>query len=225
MRALLTRWVFYPHSINEAARRQFLTEVWHDHPEDERVLDVGSGDGVNEQYVIPRHYIALDYPSDPQDRPLGTKHPDLWGDAQKLPFKDRSFDTVLLTEVLEHVPGSHAVLAEIHRVLIPGGTMVLTVPQSYRIHEAPFDYWRFTKYGLEYLFKANGFKVISISPSCDSYVTSWVALVDELARANTRLRKLKLLALSTILFVFWRFARRQAIVTNPLNWFVIAKGD
>ena len=108
--------------------------------------------------------------------------------------------------------------------MIPGGTAVLTIPQSYRIHEAPFDYWRFTKYGLEYLFKAGGFEVTSISPSCDSYVTGWLALVDELSRADTKLKSLKLLALSTMLFVFWRFARRQAVVTNPLDWFVIAKG-
>ena len=67
---------------------------------------------------------------------------------QILNFKDKQFDLVLMLEVLEHVEKPFDVSSEILRVLQPEGNLLLSVPFTFGIHEAPYDFWRFTKYGL-----------------------------------------------------------------------------
>lgn len=79
--------------------------------------------------------------------------------ADQLPFAAESFDTVLCTEVLEHVPDPKLVLDELVRVVRPGGRVILTVPFLYQIHEEPYDYWRFTVFGLRNLLRSRGLEV------------------------------------------------------------------
>jgi SAM-dependent methyltransferase len=69
-------------------------------------------------------------------------------DGVSVPFSDNAFDTVLCTEVLEHAARPQALIAEIHRVLKPGGTLIATVPFSARVHFATHDYHRFTRSAL-----------------------------------------------------------------------------
>jgi SAM-dependent methyltransferase len=75
------------------------------------------------------------------------------GDMHELPFGSAAFENVLCTEALEHSPNPQAVADEMRRVLRPGGVVILTTRFLYPIHEAPGDFWRFTKYGLRYLFR------------------------------------------------------------------------
>lgn len=84
------------------------------------------------------------------------------GFADQLPFSDRSFDTVLCTEVLEHVTNAEYACAELFRVLRPGGHLVVTVPYLYPTHEAPYDFRRFTHYGVRSLLERYGFEVVSL---------------------------------------------------------------
>lgn len=74
-------------------------------------------------------------------------------DGSNIPFPDADFDHVLCTEVLEHVADPAALVAEMRRVLRPGGTLILTVPFSARVHHAPHDFHRFTCFALANLFK------------------------------------------------------------------------
>jgi len=85
------------------------------------------------------------------------------GFADRLPFADQSFDTVLATEVLEHVENSERAASELLRVLRPGGCAIITVPFLYPTHEAPHDFRRFTHYGLVDLLARNGFEVLSVA--------------------------------------------------------------
>ena len=81
------------------------------------------------------------------------------------PVPGGSYDTVLCSEVLEHVADPAAALAEIRRVLKPGGQLVLTVPFLGRLHEEPHDYYRFTRHGLRTLLEAATLKVDNIEPT------------------------------------------------------------
>ena len=80
--------------------------------------------------------------------------PDQVADAHALPFPDNSYEIVICREVLEHVKDPAQVLSELHRVLTPGGTLLLSTRFLFPIHEAPDDRWRFTRYVLEELTTA-----------------------------------------------------------------------
>lgn len=86
---------------------------------------------------------------------------DIYADACILPFQEACFDTVLCTQVLEHVREPQRLINEAFRVLRPGGTLLLSAPQTWGLHEQPADFWRFTRYGLEYLLTKSGFRVVS----------------------------------------------------------------
>jgi SAM-dependent methyltransferase len=80
-----------------------------------------------------------------------------------LPFADGRFDTVLATEVLEHVDDAERAVAEIYRVLRPGGHVLATVPYLYPTHEPPYDFRRFTHYGLRRLLERHGFTDVEVT--------------------------------------------------------------
>ena len=87
---------------------------------------------------------------------------DVVADACALPFEDESFDTVLAVEVLEHVATPDKMIAEVHRVLKPGGALLLSTPFVWRIHRTPKDYWRFTDDSLAMLFA--GYADVDVQP-------------------------------------------------------------
>ena len=83
------------------------------------------------------------------------RHPDVVEfDGTVIPFPDNHFDAVMCTEVLEHAMAPEALIAEMHRVLKPGGSLVLTVPFAARVHHIPYDFHRFTRYRLAQMFAA-----------------------------------------------------------------------
>lgn len=78
---------------------------------------------------------------------------DVVGSVYELPFEDHSFETVLCMVVMEHLEYPDKAIAEMKRVLKPGGKIIISVPFLFPIHDSPGDYWRFTKYGLQVLFR------------------------------------------------------------------------
>jgi SAM-dependent methyltransferase len=91
---------------------------------------------------------------------------DLIADIQDLhPFADASFDTILCSQVLEHVPHPWEALSEFARVLRPGGCLVLSVPHLSMIHEAPHDDYRYTRFGLQALSERAGLTVECLNPT------------------------------------------------------------
>jgi SAM-dependent methyltransferase len=112
------------------------------------VLDIGCADGKPREFLPSgAEYIGLDY-FDTATRWYKTR-PNVFGDAQQLPVANDSVDHVMLLDVLEHVPDPGQCLSEIHRVLKPGGTLTIQVPFLYPIHDAPLDFHRWTRFGLE----------------------------------------------------------------------------
>src|ERR1019366_3138646 len=124
------------------------------------LLDLGCGE---------KPYLDIFSPH--VDLYLGLEHPltlhknekiDLFGDACNLPFVNESFDTVVSFEVLEHVSEPDKRVEAANRGLVTGGLAIFTVPFMWGIHEAPNDYYRFTEYGLRYLFEKNGFSTLEL---------------------------------------------------------------
>ncbi len=86
---------------------------------------------------------------------------DYYVDLNKdLPFEENSFDTVLLSDVLEHIKEPMFLWKEINRILKNGGYLILNVPFHYWMHEQPYDYYRYTKSALEYFAAESNFEIL-----------------------------------------------------------------
>lgn len=83
---------------------------------------------------------------------------------EPLPFEGETFDTIILSDVLEHIAEPKLLCCEMSRILRKGGHILMNVPFYYRLHEVPHDYFRYTQYAMEYLCKVAGLKVILLEP-------------------------------------------------------------
>lgn len=111
------------------------------------LLDVGCADSVLRSRLDQAvSYTGLDYLETAMS--LYRTRPGVFGDAQRLPFRDSCFDRVVLLDVLEHLPRPDEALREAARVLRPGGAVLIHVPFVYPLHDRPFDFWRLTEHGL-----------------------------------------------------------------------------
>ena len=129
-----------------------------------RTLDIGAQNGPYAAH-FPRR-VALDI-----QRGAGVQ---IIGDVQALCIRDASFEVVLCTEVLEHVPDPQRAIDEMYRVLVPGGQLLLTTRFLFPIHDAPHDYFRFTKYGLRHLLRR--FEIAEVQEETDAVGTLAVLL-------------------------------------------------
>ncbi len=123
------------------------------------VLDVGCGRKPYRSFVNCRSYTGLDIDT-PVTRSLGLA--DVYYDGTKIPASDNSFDSVLCSQVLEHVFTPDAFLQELTRVLRPGGTLLVTIPFAWDEHEQPFDFARYSSFGIRHLLEQNGLEVVEV---------------------------------------------------------------
>lgn len=122
------------------------------------MLDVGSGADPYRPYFSHIHRkVNCDYSS---ARGLI----EFVSSATRLPVPNASFDSILCTEVLEHVPDPLATLREFHRVLRPGGRVLLSTPMYWPPHELPFDFYRYPEHGLRWLISQAGFQIEALFP-------------------------------------------------------------
>ena len=126
-----------------------------------KVLDVGCADRWVESHCLPGvEYVGLDLQV--TGAGLYAAHPDVFGDAARLPLIDASIDAVVCLEVLEHVRNPQRALTEFARVLKPRGTMLFSMPFMYPIHDAPYDFQRLTEYGLRRDLDVAGFDIVML---------------------------------------------------------------
>lgn len=133
------------------------------------LLDVGCGIKPYEKVFAPHveKYLGLEY--SPESGFRGNKA-DFCGDAANLPLADASIDTILCTEVLEHVPDPERTIGEFARVLRPGGTLITTAPFVYPIHDA-HDYFRYSPDGLAAIMQRHDLTVEEVKPLSGTAIT------------------------------------------------------
>ncbi len=189
-----------------------------------RVLDVGAGSHDRYSHLFTyQEYLKMDMVPGP--------NVDVVGSAEKIPFPDGDFDTIVSTQVLEHLPHPWLAVAEFNRVLKTGGILLLTVPQMNELHEEPHDFYRYTTYGLRSLLVDNGFEILLIKPRGGFYAT----IVQQIVRYLTDRYKLyerpiigklggKLLSLISKMTV-WLDDRtsNQANRKHTIGWALVAK--
>jgi SAM-dependent methyltransferase len=193
-----------------------------------RLLDIGCGNKPYALYFkeVIDEYVGCDIVQSSENIV------DYICPANQLCFDDASFNTVFSTQVLEHVADSKGMIKEAYRVLNKGGHVLFTVPFSWELHEEPYDFFRFSKYGLKALFEEQGFEIISIK----SNGGKWAAISQLWLNVLFSTRKYKTFRSRIIKWVFIRF--RFIVVYNrfsiwldkrffddilTLNYLIIAK--
>lgn len=159
---------------NEAARQRWLRETLAGLPSGLRILDAGAGELRNKPLCAHLDYVSQDFgqyegrgnQAGLQTGAWDTSRIDIVSDIADIPQPDASFDAILCSEVLEHLPSPELALAEFRRLLKPGGTLILTAPFASLVHFAPYHYATgFSRYWYEHRLPAHGFEVIELTPN------------------------------------------------------------
>ncbi len=148
--------------IQDSLRKDFVEESFAAFGKRKRLLDLGCG--IKPFLPVYGKYSESSVGIDVAQTPHGTSMVDVIYDGKKIPFPDGEFDYVFCTEVMEHVPEPKDFLNEIHRVLKPGGVLIMTIPFMVPLHEDPYDFYRYTKYGLKHLLEQSGYSSHAIKP-------------------------------------------------------------
>lgn len=122
------------------------------------IIDVGCGRKPYKTLFNVSKYVGIDIEQSGHSH--ADENIDVFYDGKVFPFQDFAFDNAICNQVLEHVFNPDEFLTEIHRVLKPGGQLLLTVPFSWDEHEQPYDYARYSSFGLKHLLLKTGFEVI-----------------------------------------------------------------
>jgi SAM-dependent methyltransferase len=147
-----------------------------------RLIDIGCGSKPYTKLLSPyiRQHVGVDHESTLHDK----SHIDLFGTAYKIPAEDNAFDSALCTSVLEHLEEPEQALRECRRVLKTGGIALYSAPFIWHLHEEPRDFFRFSKYGLTYLFEKAGFEVLELQALSGFWVTFGQLFVYNMYRIN-----------------------------------------
>jgi len=128
----------------------------------DRVLDAGAGEGRHAKFFASARYFAVDLAVG--DPAWNYRELDALADLAALPFRDCAFAACINIVTLEHVRQPHVVVRELARALQRGGRLLLIAPHEWETHQAPHDYFRYTRHGVAYLLEQAGFEKIEIRP-------------------------------------------------------------
>ena len=166
-----------------------------------RLLDIGCGN-KDKQYLAGnniKEYVGLDHEDCMHDQ----SKIDIYASAYDIPEKDQSFDSIICTAVLEHLEEPLIALKESCRVLKSDGYAIYTVPFFWHLHEEPRDFYRYTKYGLNYLFESAGYEVIELLPLSGFWITfgsEWSYYLKTVLRGPLRIGANALIAANNLIF-------------------------
>lgn len=182
-----------------------------------RILDVGCGCKPYELlFTQSCEYIGLDTRNSGHTYWNDTVV-DVFYDGEIIPFPDCNFDTVVSFQVLEHVQNQRSTLSEIRRVLKENGALMATMPFIWSEHEIPFDFQRWSVYGIQNLLEQHGFKIISINRVGGFAEVICSMLIDRFGESTTGFRGFALVVVSLVINNLYRLYRRIMPLTLEKN--------
>jgi SAM-dependent methyltransferase len=133
------------------------------------LLDIGCGLRPYERLFGVERCFGFDLPHTP--RPREQKRPDVWFDGSRIPVRDNAAEHVLCSAVLQYCYNPDAYMRELARILKAEGNLILVVPQSEALMEAPFDRYRFTLAGMEGLCEVHGLRILKATAAVGFWQT------------------------------------------------------
>ena len=175
-----------------------------------RVIDVGAGESPWRFLLdLKTDYVGLDIANSDDFKMQPSREDITYYEGRDFPFPDKQFSAAICIETLEHIFGPKQILAEIFRVLDDGGTLLISVPWSARRHHIPYDFFRYTPEGLNYLLVQAGFVDIEISSrGSEAHVIANKLLIFAIGNLKAKKNATYFLKVISLLFVmpmmiFW----------------------
>jgi SAM-dependent methyltransferase len=106
--------------------------------------------------------------------------------ANNIPLENSSFDTVFSTQTIEHVEDHQGLVNEAHRLIKPGGFFIVSGPMYWHLHEEPYDFFRFTKYGFKYVFEKAGFEMVEMNSNGGMWATTGQSLIHSFMKSESK---------------------------------------
>jgi len=192
------------------------------------LLDIGCGNKPYELWCANNisKYVGCDIVQSSSNKV------DVLCEANNIPLDDNSFDTILSTQVIEHVEDHQGLVNEAFRLLKINGFFILSGPFNWHIHEEPYDFFRFSKYGFKYILEKAGFEVVKIMHNGGAWATLGQTINHTFMFTNPKankvvrgikyvFRKLKCYILVNKIFAY--LDKKDANSINTLNYVIVAK--
>lgn len=155
---------------------------------------------------------------------------DILCNATAIPLEDDAFETIICTQVIEHIADNKLLLKEAHRLLRKHGILILSGPLYWPVHGEPNDYFRFTKYGFVHLLEECGFSITEIKENGGAWATAGQAFAHGLEFSSRRsvffrafrfiYLNLRFISISNSFFLW--MDKRDFNPNNPINYVVVA---
>ncbi len=166
-----------------------------------KTLDVGCGTKPYQQYFASSEYVGLEIETQTNNQ---VKQADVYYDGKLFPFEKAEFNSVLSNQVLEHVFNPTEFLSEVNRILKVGGNFLISVPFVWDEHEQPYDYARYSSFGLKFLLEQHGFEIIESKKSTNDFrifAQLLNAFIYKIVRRNIILKKLSTFFIMSLISV------------------------
>ena len=194
-----------------------------------KLLDVGCGNKPYQQILDPliSTYIGCDIIQS------SNNCVDLICPANRIMAADNYFDTVISTQTIEHVEDPQGLINEAYRVLKNNGYLIISGPMYWPLHEEPYDFFRYTKYGFKYMLEKAGFHIVSIYSNGGKWSVAGQALIHALFPTIFNIkgfkgRIIRFIArcfggIRTINRFFYYVDKKVPDHTNTMNYVIVAQ--
>jgi Methylase involved in ubiquinone/menaquinone biosynthesis len=183
-----------------------------------KLLDIGCGNKPYEKVLQENitEYIGCDIIQS------SLNNVDILCEANNIPLPGNSFDTAFSTQTIEHVEDHQGLVNEAFRLIKPGGCFIVSGPMYWHLHEEPYDFFRFTKYGFKYIFEKAGFEIIEINSNGGTWATTGQSIIHSFLHSTSKnffIRTSRFLFYKVRLYWFINsfFSWLDKVDYNPVN--------